>query len=335
MSAPSVTVLVINHDCARFLAEALDSVLAQDWPADDREILVVDDGSTDDSEAVARPYLGRVTWLPKKNGGAVSAFNHGFARAKGEFIAILESDDTWDHGKLARSIARLRERPDAAMLQHWLTMVDAGGRPLPGYAYPAGPDSATLDDLMDRGLPMTPLSGAVIRRARISPFTPFPEKFFYGHDICLRLVSAIQAPLAVLPVCLGTRRIHETNLFGETIYDSARKLEKALAFHLELAAWMRDFLAEHGRTINPAVMRETEIARWLMELFLRRYQGRWLGALDAWRRVMALHGWRPYTIFFKAPTLLLAVAAPRSYLALQKLYAHTSMLAARRRVLTA
>jgi glycosyltransferase involved in cell wall biosynthesis len=334
MSAPSLTVLVINHDCARFLAEALDSVLAQDWPGDDMEILLVDDGSTDDSEAVAKPYLGRLAWLPKKNGGAVSAFNYGFARARGEFIAILESDDAWTPDKLSRSIALLKANPKSAMLQHWLTLVDTEGRPLPGHHYPTGPDSVTLDELMDRGLPMTPLSGAVIRRALIAPFVPFPEKFFYGHDICLRLCSAIQAPIAVLPVPLGTRRIHESNLFGETIYDSARKLEKALTFHNELAAWMRDFLAAHGRTINPAVMRETEIARWLMELFLRRYQGRWLASLDAWRRVMSLYGWRPYTLLFKAPTLLLAVASPRYYLAFQKLYANTPMIAARRRVLT-
>jgi len=334
MSVPSVTVLVINHDCAQFLKEAIESVLAQDWPATDREILIVDDGSTDGSEAVARPYLDRAAWLPKKNGGAVSAFNHGFSRAKGEFIAILESDDAWSPAKLSRSIALLKANPKAAMLQHWLTLVDASGRRLAGHHYPSGPASVTLDELLDRGLPMTPLSGAVIRRALIAPYTPFPEKFFYGYDICLRFCSAIQAPIAVLPEQLGTRRIHEANLFGETIYDSARKLEKALTFHNELASWMRDFLAEHGRTINPAVMRETEIARWLMELFLRRYQGRWLGSLDAWRRVMALYGWRPYTFLFKAPTLLFAVASPRYYLALQKLYANTPLLATRRRMLT-
>ena len=334
MGAHTVTVLVINHDCEQFLPEALESVLAQKWPREDLEILVVDDGSTDGSEAAARPYLDRVTWLAKKNGGAVSAFNYGFARARGEFVAILESDDTWSRDKLARSIAQLKANPEAVMLQHWLTLVDAAGTPLPGYSYPTGPRSADLDGLLGGVLSMTPLSGAVIRRARIAPHAPFPEKFFYGYDICLRFVSAIQAPLTILPECLGTRRIHESNLFGETIYDSPRKLEKALTFHCELADWMRDFLAKHGRVINPEVMHETEVARWLMELFLRRYQRRWREAFQAWRRVLSLHGWRPYTVLFKAPTLLLALAAPRAYLALQKAYANTPLLATRRRLLT-
>jgi len=333
VSAPTVTVLVINHNCARFLAEALDSVMAQDWPAEDREVLIVDDGSIDDSEAAARPYLDRAAWLAKKNGGAVSAFNYGFARARGEFIAILESDDTWSRDKLSRCLARLKARPEAAMLQHWLTLTDAGGKPLPGYDYPDGPAAVTLDELIDRGLPMTPLSGAVVRRAKIAPFVPFPEKFFYGYDICLRFVSAAQAPLAVLPERLGTRRIHESNLFGETIYDSAPKLARALTFHVELGQWMRDFLAAHGRALKPEASREIEIARRLMELFLSRYQGRWRDALAAWRRVLALHGWRPYTLLFKAPTLLVAVVAPRFYLNMQRLYARTPLLAARRRLL--
>jgi glycosyltransferase involved in cell wall biosynthesis len=329
---PTFSVLIINHNCAQFLAQAVDSALNQDYPQDKTEILVVDDGSTDNSPEVIKPYLSKVRWLPKENGGAVSAFNYGFKHAKGEYLAILESDDTWDSDKLTQCAQRFAASSDAAMLQHWLRQVDTQGNELPGYDYPAGPEQVNIDQLLDRVLPMTPLSGAVIRTDKITSFMPFPEKFFYGHDICLRLAAAVQAPLAILPKVLGARRIHANNIFGETIYDDPVKLEKTLAFHCEMMDYQRDFLAEHGYTIKPYVMRELETERWLMELFYNAHSGRALASIKAWWKVIQLHGWRLYTLL-KAPTLALALVSPRAYLAVQKLYVGSPLLNLRKRTL--
>ena len=74
---PRVSICIVNHNYGRFLAAAIDSALAQTWP--DVEVVVVDDGSTDDSDEVIASYDGRVVAVHQANGGQGSAFNSGFA----------------------------------------------------------------------------------------------------------------------------------------------------------------------------------------------------------------------------------------------------------------
>src|SRR5262245_54396050 len=116
---PRVSVVIINYNYGSYLPEAIESVLRQDLNSAEYEILVVDDGSTDDSAKRVEPYLDRVRWIPKTHVGQVSAFNAGFREAKGEFIALLESDDTWEPSKLSRCLARIEQEPETALIQHW------------------------------------------------------------------------------------------------------------------------------------------------------------------------------------------------------------------------
>ena len=91
--APTISVLITNFNYARFLPQAIDSVLAQTVPP--HQVVVVDDGSTDDSLAVLRKrYSSTVEVLAKPNGGQGSAFNAGFARCEGDVICLLDADDT-------------------------------------------------------------------------------------------------------------------------------------------------------------------------------------------------------------------------------------------------
>src|SRR5258708_33961290 len=90
MKAPFFTVLIDTYNYGEFIEEAISSALAQDFPASQREILVVDDGSTDDTRQRLLKYRGEILYLRKQNGGQAWAFNYGFEQVRGEVIALLE-----------------------------------------------------------------------------------------------------------------------------------------------------------------------------------------------------------------------------------------------------
>ena len=121
MSTPRVSVVCIFLNEEKFLAEAIESVLAQDY--DDWELLLVDDGSTDASTRIALDYAarhsGKIFYLEHPghaNRGMSASRNLGLARARGEFVAILDGDDCWLPGKLAGQVAVLDAHPDAVMV---------------------------------------------------------------------------------------------------------------------------------------------------------------------------------------------------------------------------
>src|SRR5579871_6434531 len=109
---PLISVLIDTYNYGRYVEEAIESVLAQDFPADEREILVVDDGSTDDTPARVRKFGGAVTYLRKSNGGQASAFNFGLSHAGGKYVALLDADDYWLPGKLSRVAEEFEKHRD-------------------------------------------------------------------------------------------------------------------------------------------------------------------------------------------------------------------------------
>lgn len=316
---PKVSVLVLNYNYARFLPEALESVLAQDIPPEDMEILVIDDGSTDGSREAVRPYLGNVRWLGKENGGQISAFNLGFEEARGEFLAILEADDLWKKSKLRRCLERLEAEPRGVLVQHWLLQADAQSLPLPGYFYPAFSDHYGFSDVIWGRIPLAGTSAIVCRKERIRPFMPLPPLLF-GADICLRVAASANAPLLNIPEILGVRRIHGNNLFGETVYDEPAKVARAVTVHRGLTAFTRGVMAKEGLPPDPAFFRREEIDICQEELFAARYRGEIREALRACARALRTSGWRGYTVF-KGATLLLALLSPTIYVSLQQNYA--------------
>jgi glycosyltransferase involved in cell wall biosynthesis len=106
---PSVSVILPVFNGERFLVEALQSILAQHY--DPIEIIVVDDGSTDDSAKIINNSKGNIHYIYQRNRGPAAARNEGISVSTGEIIAFLDSDDLWPEGKLDLQVKRLVDEP--------------------------------------------------------------------------------------------------------------------------------------------------------------------------------------------------------------------------------
>jgi glycosyltransferase involved in cell wall biosynthesis len=126
-TVPLVSVVIPAYNSGRFIADALDSVFNQNYQA--LEVLVVDDGSTDDTCDVIARYGDKVTLIRQPNAGAAVARNEGMHRARGKYIALLDADDVWLPGKLRHQVDYLEKHPDVGMCcTRWsLLQPDASG----------------------------------------------------------------------------------------------------------------------------------------------------------------------------------------------------------------
>src|ERR1700730_4905703 len=128
ISAPFVTILIDTYNYGHYVEEAVESVIAQEFPREQREILVVDDGSTDDTAERLKKYGDSIRYLRKPNGGQASAFNFGFAAARGEIFALLDADDLWLADKLRRVCETFEKNPEAGMVFYRPHFLRGGGQ---------------------------------------------------------------------------------------------------------------------------------------------------------------------------------------------------------------
>lgn len=129
MDKPAVTVVIPAWNAAWCVGRAIDSVLAQTFT--DFELVVVDDGSTDDTAAALAPYGGRIRVVSQANRGLAGARNAGIGAARGEYVAFLDADDWWLPEKLRRQVALMREQPRLAFCSTAVRVETPQGQPLP------------------------------------------------------------------------------------------------------------------------------------------------------------------------------------------------------------
>ena len=119
------SIVIANYNYDRFLGRAIESALALDWP--DVEVIVVDDGSTDNSREVIESFAGSITPIFQANGGQRDANNNGFAHSTGEVIVFLDADDVLDP-RFAKAVAAAWG-PDVTKVQVQMQLIDAEDRP--------------------------------------------------------------------------------------------------------------------------------------------------------------------------------------------------------------
>jgi glycosyltransferase involved in cell wall biosynthesis len=125
--APLVSVVITVHNRVQYLAQAIESVLAQTHR--NREVLLIDDGSTEDIQSVVARYTPDVRYIWQANAERGAARNHGLRLAQGEFIAFLDSDDFWFPEKLERDLLIIGRRSEFGLVYSDAWLTDSDGRP--------------------------------------------------------------------------------------------------------------------------------------------------------------------------------------------------------------
>jgi len=133
---PKVSALMGAYNYGSYIVEAIKSAMEQEYPPERLELIIVDDGSTDDTaELVAEMmalYPGRIKFVQQQNAGATAATNRARREATGDLIALLDADDVWLPDKTAKQVALLRSRPELGLVFSRMRIIDANGRTLQG-----------------------------------------------------------------------------------------------------------------------------------------------------------------------------------------------------------
>lgn len=198
-----VSAIVPAFNYARYLPEAIDSILAQSRDDLEVEVIVVDDASADDTPAVLARYAGRVRAIRHaRQSGSGAAANSGVRESTGEFLAFLDADDRWMPGKLARQVAAFDADPALDLVFGWVQEFVS-----PDYARAASPD------VVPRRQP-APIAGTMlVRREAYRRAGEFAEGGVLGEFLAWYLrASELALKSVMLPEVLLERRVHADNL---------------------------------------------------------------------------------------------------------------------------
>lgn len=211
---PSVSIIINNYNYAQFLPEAIDSALAQRYPIK-IEVIVVDDGSTDDSKSVIESYGARVTALLKENGGQASAFNLGFEQSCGEIVLFLDADDMLRPTAVLQAVAALAI--ERVLKVHWHQHeVDASGHRtgglVPAWELTKGNlREAVINHDLDLSI-IAQTSGNAWKRRYLEVVYPIPEMGDkHGADEYLCCLLPLFGDIAYIPEPQGFYRVHGAN----------------------------------------------------------------------------------------------------------------------------
>lgn len=253
MKAPFFTVLIDAYNYGQYIEEAVSSALAQDFPAEEREILVVDDGSTDDTQEHLKKFGNAIRYLRKPNGGQASAFNCGFELARGEVIALLDADDVWLPGKLGRIYKAFERNPSAGMIYHRVYWWDGANEIADDRYFIAVSGRVPESRRALLEYPMASTSCLAFRRETLAKLLPVPETLRSQADAYLTALVIFVAPVVAVTEYLGKYRLHATNLFQANAERVSRnQIEHRMAMRTALLAEIEKWLRTNGQDTRSA-----------------------------------------------------------------------------------
>jgi Glycosyl transferase family 2 len=208
---PLISVVVPTYNRGRLLLETIHSVLAQSYR--DYELIVVDDGSEDETESLLAPYRSRLRLVRQANAGVASARNLGWRHSQGQLICFLDSDDLWLPRKLEKQVAFAQAHPQYGLIATEIAPFDADG-PRPERCrrnmYPIR-NGYVLEQLLFSNWLQT--STVMIRREALERAGGFDEDVgSFGEDWLLWMKIAAQYPVYFLPEPLVAYRVHAESL---------------------------------------------------------------------------------------------------------------------------
>jgi glycosyltransferase involved in cell wall biosynthesis len=233
-----VSIVTPSYNQARYLETTLRSVLEQDYPR--IEYIVVDGGSTDGSVAILQSYSNRLAWwVSEKDRGQTDAINKGFARASGEVLAWLNSDDTYRPGAVRAAVEALQRHPEAAMVYGEANYIDENGRVIGNF-----PAAQTDYRRLRQGYVHIPQQSAFWRASYWRQVGPLDPSFYFAMDYDLWVRLSALAPLVFLPGQVWANfRLHRD---AKTISADERCWPEMLRVHRRLGGgWLAPIVFKH------------------------------------------------------------------------------------------
>jgi glycosyltransferase involved in cell wall biosynthesis len=239
-----ISVIVPTWNNGRFIRSALESLLKQTYPGELTEIIVIDDGSTDNTREILNEYREKIIYIYQENRGIAGARNRGMSVAKGEIITFLDADDLWRGDRLKKVADAFIENEYIGMVYHPVSIVDRTGSVLfenfyKVFGYGEGLRGWITNDII-AGKVFCGGSSFAFRKELVEKVFPVPEDIKRGIDYYMAVLSSAYSQAEYIPDLLGGYRLHDTNITMLAGQDNSK----------DLAAVNKDFAYMRQRVIN-------------------------------------------------------------------------------------
>ncbi len=228
---PLVSVITATFNMGGYVSEAVESVLAQDYPH--VQSIIVDDGSTDDTQKVLERFHGdsRVSVIHQTNAGQTVAKNRGIAAARGQLIGFCDADDRWLPHKLRRQVPEMMARPDVGVVYSDRYVIDAEGNRVPSDGPERHSGRVTAKLLVENFLPFPTV---LVRRDTLEKAGGFDEDLSMSIDCDLWLRISLSSEFLYIPEPLVEYRVwggQMSHRMDERMDDFFRLMERFLREH--------------------------------------------------------------------------------------------------------
>ncbi|NLG74871.1 MAG: glycosyltransferase family 2 protein [Xanthomonadaceae bacterium] len=304
MSAnPTISIVITCYNYARYVALAIESALSQTRPPD--QIIVVDDGSTDDSAQVIERYADRIAFVRQANRGHVAAVNRGYAASSGDIVLFLDADDALRAEAVEEIVAAWDSR--CTKVQFELDVIDAEGHHLRRFCnYVEAYDTAQIDREFERfGTYVWPvLSGNAYSRRYLDALMPLGVK--RAPDGYLNTLAPLYGPVRVVRKPLACYRLHDSNLnYHGAADDYGRRFASRVSLRLRELAQLRQHAQRRAVSLPSGNLLDHDLTFVNYRLMLQRlgtsYEGSTRDSVfRLWRTGLRVIGQRPNPLRLKA-----------------------------------
>ncbi|MCX7590743.1 MAG: glycosyltransferase family 2 protein [Kiritimatiellae bacterium] len=288
--SPAVSVVIPTFNCARFLGEAVESALRQTF--EDCEVVVVDDGSTDETPSVLAGFGSRIRVIRQKNLGAAAARNTGIRETHGPFLAFLDADDRWKPEKLRRQMEVLEREQDFPIVHTDSSVIDEQGRIITPSANQQRQSHSGMvfEEFFVNPVSVVLTSSVVVARKCLDAVGGFDTHFPILQDLHLFLRLAMKYSIFYIPEPLVEYRMRRGSLTRSNVVQN---------------------ILEHERIITTIVEQYPDYFRSRCDLVRRAWLNHHFHSARALFHHGAIRESRPhfYKSLFRRPTALLYLLA--------------------------